>query len=55
MRHGVISVLHRPFESGARFGGARPVLSRNRLVEIAMAVLLTLAALLFVAWTFWIG
>jgi hypothetical protein len=47
--------LQRSFESGARIGGARPALSRNRLVEIAIAVVLSLAALLFVVWTFWLN
>jgi len=44
----------RPHQSGSvRLDGRRMGLNRTRLAEIAVAILLTLAAILFVALAIW--
>jgi hypothetical protein len=45
--------LHWPHASGARGEARKFGLTRLRMIEIALAVLLTLAALLAVALTIW--
>jgi hypothetical protein len=44
--------LQRHLESGAGLLGIKPFLCRHRLIEIGIALVLTIAALLFVTWAF---
>ncbi len=44
--------LQRHLESGAGLLGIKPFLCRHRLIEIGIALVLTVAALLFVTWAF---